>query len=149
MKKKKINESFKKWEPVLNNIGLGSNNAFDILKNTTINDISNFELTQTILPIVVHSFGVGYWKKSKRQQLREDRLNKILKIEGKEPNRILPNDEYIEGIDSLVPVQSLSTPKITLIYSDYKYESKPKKITFKYIYNKCVNNIKKIIKRYG
>ena len=140
------NESFKKWEQFLNNYGLNSGNTF---KNTTVNDISNFGLTQTILPIAVHSFGVGYWRKSKRQQLREDRLNKILKIEGKEPNRILSNDEYVEGIDNLVPVQSLSTPKITLIYSDYKYESKPKKITFKYIYYKCINNIKKIIKKYG
>ena len=32
------------------------------------------------------------WRKSDKQQLKEDRMNKIRKLEGKEPNIVLPND---------------------------------------------------------
>ena len=32
--------------------------------------------------------------KSKKQQLKEDRINKLRKLDGKEPNVVLPNDTY-------------------------------------------------------
>ena len=60
----------------------------------------------------------GGWVKSKKQQLKESRINKLRKIVGKKPNVVLPNDEYVHG---LVSVQPLSMPTGKIFYMDYKY----------------------------
>lgn len=60
----------------------------------------------------------GGWTKSIKQKLKESRLNKILKIQGKKPNVVLPNDEYVHG---LVSVQPFSMPTGKIFYMDYKY----------------------------
>ena len=60
----------------------------------------------------------GGWVKSKKQQLKEDRLNKLRKLIGQEPNIVLPKDKYIEGI---IPVQPLSAPTTNLMYLDFNY----------------------------
>lgn len=75
-----------------------------------------------LLPIAKRIFSGtiagGGWVKSKKQQLKENRINKLRKLEGKNPNVVLEKDEYIEG---LVSVQPLSAPIGNLIYIDYKY----------------------------
>ena len=59
----------------------------------------------------------GGWRKSEKQQLREDRANKLLKIKGEEPNVVLENDEYVDGIIQVIPAY---TPYSQLFYIDYK-----------------------------
>ena len=77
-----------------------------------------------IFPIVrrvaATTLASGSWIKSEKQQLKENRINKLKKLQGEEPNVILPNDEFIDG---LVPVQPLSTPNCQFFYLDYKYNS--------------------------
>jgi hypothetical protein len=73
--------------------------------------------------VMASTLGGGGWKKSKIQQLKEDRLNKLLKLKGEEPNVTLPNDEYVEG---LVKVTPISSPKIDLGYVNYYYKNDEK-----------------------
>lgn len=61
----------------------------------------------------------GGWIKSKKQQLKESRINKLRKIVGKKPNVILPKDEFVHG---LVSVQPLSAPTGQLFYMDFVYK---------------------------
>ena len=60
----------------------------------------------------------GGWVKSKKQKLKETRINKLRKVIGKKPNVILPNDQFING---LVSVQPLSAPTGQFFYMNYKY----------------------------
>lgn len=99
----------------------------NILQNTQIypgSGITNgfSKHFSSVLPIIqkvsAHMIGMGGTKKSEIQQLRENRLNKIRQIEGKNPNVILPDDENVPG---LVSVQPMSAPKGSLMYIDYKY----------------------------
>jgi hypothetical protein len=60
----------------------------------------------------------GGWTKSKKQELKETRINKLRKIKGEKPNIVLPNDQFING---LVSVQPLSMPTGQFFYMDYKY----------------------------
>ena len=70
------------------------------------------------MKISAQTIGMGGTKKSKAQQLRENRLNKLRQIDGKDPNIVLPDDEKVPG---LVSVQPLSAPTGQLLYVDFKY----------------------------
>lgn len=76
----------------------------------------------SLLPIAMkvsaHTIGAGGTRKSKAQQLRENRLNKLRQLDGKKPNIVLPDDEKVPG---LVSVQPLSAPSGQLLYMDFKY----------------------------
>ena len=80
--------------------------------------------------------------KSKPQQLREDRANKIKVLKCEEPNVVLPDDIIVEG---LVSVQPMSGPICQLMYMDFKYESKDeskeRKQKIKYILQKIIKKI--------
>ena len=80
----------------------------------TWNDTSNLlpvsmkVAAQTIGLDLVAVKPMGYGpRKSKKQQQKEDRINKLRKLEGKDPDVVLPNDE--EG------------PIITIINMDFVY----------------------------
>lgn len=60
----------------------------------------------------------GGWEKSKKQQLKEDRINKLRKIKGKKPNVSLEKDLWVDG---LIPVQPMSAPLGLSTYIDLKY----------------------------
>ena len=64
------------------------------------------------------TLGGGGWIKSEKQKLKEDRINKINKIKGKKFDTILPNDKFIDGLISVIP---MSMPSPTLFYFDYCY----------------------------
>jgi hypothetical protein len=88
----------------------------------TTSTYPNILLFPTAIKIAARTIGGdGVWVKSKKQQLKENRLNKFRELEGEEPNVILPNDEYVEGIVSVKP---LSAPRPNLLKVDYKYSSK-------------------------
>lgn len=72
----------------------------------------------TIQRVFAKTIGGGGWEKSKKQQLKEDRINKLRKLEGKKPNVKLEKDVYVEGLTS---VQPLPAPTGYLTYLDYKY----------------------------
>lgn len=78
-------------------------------------DSINFPIVKKVF---VSTLGSDGWVKSKKQQLKEDRINKLRQLQGEEPNVILPEDEYVEG---LISVQPLSAPIGKLFYMDYKY----------------------------
>jgi hypothetical protein len=90
------------------------------LDNKGIKDKPDF--SGIIFPIVrrvsAQTLACGGWKQSNRQKLKQDRLNKLRKLQGDEPNIVLPDDEYTDG---LVSVQPLSSPSPQLFYMDYNY----------------------------
>ncbi len=120
------------------------NEQNNILSNTTIQPISGETdgLTPHILsfPIVkrvsASTLGLGSTRKSKEQQLREDRLNKIRQIEGKIPNVILPDDDLTPG---LISVKPMSAPSSTLLYMDFKYGDEVKKTPSSFLKKKILN----------
>lgn len=124
-----------KWAPILNSVGLSGNSwleeycqkisSFDggIIVDTGATNTS-FDWSQPLLPMVrkinTTSLASGGWIKSKKQQLKENRINKLRKIKGKKPNVVLPDDQWIDG---LVSVKPLSAPIGQLFYIDFKYGS--------------------------
>lgn len=116
MNENKINEILQRWSGFTNI----SNDQDPSLVNNTFDSIA-FPM---VMKVAARSLAMGGWYKSKIQQLKEDRLNKLKKLIGEEPNIILPDDEYIDG---LVSVQPLSGPSGMLTYLDFKYETKKKK----------------------
>jgi len=81
-----------------------------------------------LLPIVrkfsATTLGGGGWVKSKKNQLKEDRINKLRKLQGKKPNVKLEKDIFQEG---LVSVQPLSAPTGNLFFIDYVTETEEEK----------------------
>ena len=122
-----MNQALNKWSSSILNISSGQtdcSNQFDNIGNinstTGSTDFSSFAF-----PLVKRIFGgtvvSGGWRKSKKQQLKETRINKLRKIKGKKPNVTLPDDEFVDG---LVSVQPLSSPiGLQLFYTDYVYQS--------------------------
>lgn len=122
-----------KWAPILNSVGLTGNSwleeycekisSFDggIIVDTGATN-SSFNWNQPLLPIArkisTTTLGSGGWIKSKKQQLKENRINKLRKIKGKKPNVVLPDDQWVDG---LVSVKPLSAPVGHLFYVDFKY----------------------------
>ena len=84
---------------------------------------SSTDYSPIIFPVIrrleAKLLGGNTWVKSEKQQLKENRINKLRKVQGKDPNVILPNDEYI----GLVSVKPLCAPSSRLFYIDYKYET--------------------------
>jgi hypothetical protein len=127
-------KEIQKWSSILNlesgstkydwfNNYANGNSGLDNTYITSIDPATNyFETIQfpTIKQVMASTIGGGGWKKSKIQQLKEDRLNKLLKLNGEEPNVVLPNDEYVEG---LVQVKPMSSPRIGLDYVYYYYKN--------------------------
>ena len=128
--KQKIKE---KWSSVIE--GLNNDNNTDCLSGYNYNNTIQDELgepsesiksdfSDLMFPMVRRVFastlgGVGM-RKSKHQQLKEDRINKLRLFEGKEPNVLLPDDEQYGGLVSVTP---MSMPSVQLFYMDFKYES--------------------------
>lgn len=131
---KKISE---KWKTILDSIGLTGKSWFDEYANyqaeidknicgtipidtgTTLNSNSwnNFSFP-VAMKVATHTIAGGGWEKSKKQILKENRINKLRKLQGKKDNIILPNDVYVDG---LVSVKPLSAPTGILMYMDYIY----------------------------
>lgn len=134
-----INPNLNKWSSILNSVGLSGNtwleqyteNQFiqNKLGNIPISSVTSatnydpFPFSSFAFPLVKRVMTTtlaGGWVKSKKQQLKENRINKLRKIKGLKPNIILPDDEYIDG---LVAVQPLSAPVGQLFYMDFVYKS--------------------------
>lgn len=96
------------------------------LSNNQTPSIDSFEVIQfpTVKKISRTTIGGG-WVKSKKQQLKEDRINKLRKIKGLKPNVVLEKDQWVDG---LVSVQPLSAPSLGLFYADIKYNDERDKI---------------------
>ena len=75
-----------------------------------------------LLPISIKINAFTSWVgspcKSKKQQQKQDRINKIRKLEGKKPNVTLPNDSF----DGLISVKPMSAPRNELLFVDFKYD---------------------------
>ena len=130
-------KSLERWKPILDSLELSgdtknwmedystklSNFCGPIDSGSTpTNSIYNWDWSKPLLPIAMKiqatTLGSGGWIKSKKQQLKETRINKLRKIKGKKPNVVLPNDKFIDG---LVAVQPMSMPTGQLFYMDFKY----------------------------
>lgn len=90
-------ETIDKW----NKLGLLDGlTDFENFSGNTFNDFSTIQF-----PIIKRVFSKtlagGGWIKSKKQQLKENRINKLRELEGKKPNVILPEDEYIDVLVSV------------------------------------------------
>lgn len=83
-------------------------------------DTSSYDPSIPLLPMAMRvsaqTIGLGGWQQSKKQKLKQSRLNKLRKLNGEEPNVILPDDEFVDG---LVSVQPLSAPSPNLFYLDF------------------------------
>ena len=92
---------------------------------------SSWDPSIPLLPVTIRvaskTIAMGGWQQSKKQKQKQDRLNKLRQLKGEEPNVVLPDDEYIDG---LVSVQPLSAPKVNLLYLDFKYKTKYKPTIF-------------------
>jgi hypothetical protein len=114
--------------------------------NTSNSNSFNTIQLPTVKRVMANTIGDGGWVKSKKQQLKEDRINKLRKLKGNKPNVKLEKDEYVEG---LVSVQPLSAPIVQIFYADLKYETaeekrKERKDKLEYIDKILNNNDKKI-----
>jgi hypothetical protein len=93
---------------------------------------SSYNPSMSLLPVSMRissqTLAGGGWQQSKKQKQKQDRLNKLRKLQGDEPNVVLPDDEFVDG---LVSVQPLAGPTPHLFYLDFKYTSKPKKFAKK------------------
>ncbi len=80
----------------------------------------SFPLLPMSMKVSAQTLAGGGWQQSKKQKQKQDRLNKLRKLQGDEPNVVLPDDEFVSG---LVSVQPLSSPRISqLFYMDFKYD---------------------------
>jgi hypothetical protein len=135
------NEIIEKWSKLGLTQGLDNQiiGSIDPIENTNDNSFESvsFPIIRRVMPSTIAG---GGWTKSKKQQLKEDRINKLRKLDGKEPNVILEKDEWIDG---LVSVQPLSQPTGILHYMDFKYESisEKRKKKLKYIDDIIKNNL--------
>jgi hypothetical protein len=68
--------------------------------------------------VMARTLSGDYWSKSKKQQQKENRINKLRQLQGEEP------DEYSPG---LVSVQPMSAPIGKFYYADYNYETEEEK----------------------
>ena len=122
---------------LVNNFGSGI-----IPSSGGTNDLSDFSMIAfpIVRRVVSGTIANGGSYKSKKQQLREDRANKLKVLNGEEPNVVLPDDIIYEG---LVSVQPMSGPIGQLMYMDFKYESKKNtwKEKIKYILQKIIKKI--------
>ena len=94
-----------------------------IFQNTLVSSGNSYNSFPSLLPMAMRisasTLGSGGTEKSKKQQLKEDRINKLRKLDGKKPNVVLPDDVEIPG---LVSVQPMSAPTGLLFHLDYKYK---------------------------
>lgn len=114
------NKTIERWS------ALGLTNQIDQLygnqlSNNQTPSIDSFEVIQfpTVKKISATTIAGGGWVKSKKQQLKEDRINKLRKIKGLKPNVVLEKDQWVDG---LVSVQPLSAPNPGLFYADINDE---------------------------
>ena len=125
------------WTKLLNSMGMYDSirttthtqeEHEELLKNQPISTPSPYDPSFPLLPIArriyAKTIGGGGWGKSKKQQQREDRLNKLRQLQGEDPNVTLPDDEFFDGLVSVVPI---SAPSSTLFYCDFKYETPEEK----------------------
>lgn len=124
---------FKKMSKVIENFNQKN------LSETHENDIFDTIYFPIVKKVFSTTLANGGWYKSEKQQLKENRINKLRLLEGEKPNISLPDDMYING---LVSVKPLSTHLGSIFYMDYKYDT-PIKTKRK----KKLNNINKIIRK--
>jgi len=133
--KQKIKE---KWSSVIE--GLNNENNTDCLSGYNYNNTIQDELGEPsesiksdfsgiMFPMVRRVFsstlGGGGMRKSKTQQLKENRINKLRELQGETPNVVLPDDEHYDGLVSVAP---MSMPNGQLFYIDFMYHDDPKEI---------------------
>lgn len=125
------NEILEKWSKLGLIDGIDTNSIKEIYENQQSFDINNSSKTDNSFPniifpmvrkIAASTIAMGGWQKSKKQQLKEDRINKLRQLEGKKPNVVLEKDEFIDGLVSVQPMQYPTSSN--LFYMDYKYENK-------------------------
>jgi hypothetical protein len=109
-------------------ISLSPEEMKEWLKNLPSTQSSDDNFNNIQFPIVrqvsATTIGGGGWVKSKKQQLKEDRINKLRKIKGKKPNVKLEKDEWQDG---LISVKPLSAPSPNLFYMDFTYSGNTNK----------------------
>ena len=113
------------------------------LKNQPI-QTSSWDPSMPLLPlsmkVAAQTIGMGGWRQSKKQKQKQDRLNKLKQLKGEEPNVVLPDDEFVDG---LISVQPLAGPTPHLFYLDFKYTAKPKKFSKRPKKKKIINRVDK------
>ena len=144
------------------NLSSMSSQNIHSIKDELYNDDSTISNFNYLLPMVKRvsaaTLAGGGMRKSKKQQLKENRINKLKELKGEEPNIILPDDEKIEGLISVMP---MSSPCSSFLYVDFTYNyidpitkikkdriSKLDKINISFRLDK-LKYIEKITKKYG
>jgi hypothetical protein len=108
-----------------NNLNINRDDFDELFKNTLAQQPNVPDPFQSIVfPMIRRvasaTLAGGGTCKSKKQQQKEDRINKLRQLDGKEPNVILPDDDKYDG---LVSVQPMSATSNQLFYVDYKYST--------------------------
>ena len=105
---------------------------------------SSWDPSMPLLPVAMRvaskTIAMGGWQQSKKQKQKQDRLNKLKQLKGEEPNVVLPDDEFVDG---LISVQPLAGPTPHLFYLDFKYTAKPKKFSKRPKKKKIINRVDK------
>lgn len=116
MNEEERNKTIEKWSSLGLAQGIYDNQIVaSVDPATNAFDLIQFPMVRRVIPVTLA--GGGSYK-SPKQQLKENRMNKLLKLQGEEANITLPDDIIVEG---LVSVQPLSSPVGNLLYIDYKY----------------------------
>ena len=116
-----------------------------ISESGVTNESSDFSLISfpTVRRVAAATIANGGWYKSDKQKLRESRANKLKVLKGEEPNVVLPDDIFVDGLVSVQPMAGL--PIGQLMFLDFKYESKneskERKQKIKYILQKIIKKI--------
>jgi hypothetical protein len=129
IEKEKIIE---KWSSIMGKLtnenitdlsSMSSKNINSIQDELNANDYNRTNFSSITFPIaqriMSYTLAGGGMRKSKKQQLKEDRINKLKELKGEEPNVVLPDDEEFDGLVSVMP---MSSPCTSLLYMDFVYD---------------------------
>ena len=102
---------------------MSSKNINSIQDELNANDYNRTNFSSIEFPIAKRimssTLAGGGMRKSKKQQLKENRINKLKELKGEEPNVVLPDDEEFDGLVSVMP---MSSPCTSLLYMDFVYD---------------------------
>lgn len=110
-------KTIEKWSKLGLTEGLSNQYVASVDPATNSFDLIQFPMVKRVMSAT--TIAGGGWVKSKKQQLKEDRINKLRKIKGLKPNVVLEKDQWVDG---LVSVQPLSAPNPGLFYADINDE---------------------------
>ena len=129
IEKEKIIE---KWSSIMGKLtnenitdlsSMSSKNINSIQDELNANDYNRTNFSSITFPIaqriMSYTLAGGGMRKSKKQQLKENRINKLKELKGEEPNVVLPDDEEFDGLVSVMP---MSSPCTSLLYMDFVYD---------------------------